>query len=831
MLTNRLKKFRYKISLRLLLVLPFMIQIIGAVGLVGYLSFTNGKEAVNQVTQQLRREIATRIQQHLENYLETAHRINQVNHDAIAIGKLDINDLLDIGRYFTQQFHWVDEINLIAFATQAEGNYVEVLRTKDGELEISILNRKQSPNLYTYAVNDQGIPTKLLRFNINYDPRQRPWYENVVKAGQSQWSNIYLTKFEQQLVIAASKPVYDQNGNLLGVFSSNTILPQISRFLRNLKIAETGKAVIVDRKGLLIADSISPTSPVIDKQELLPNMIKATDSSNYLIRQTAQYLIKNFDNLSQINHPLQIDFKLNRDRLFVELLPFKDPRGIDWLIVIVIPESDFMGEIRKNTLITVALCIIALLVAIFIGILTANWIIKPILKLSEASQKIAQGELDQKVTVRGIKELEKLANSFNSMSEQLDISFTKVKQSLKEVSDIQYALDQAAIVVITDTQGTITYVNDKFSEISGYSQAELLGQNPRLLKSGYHSREFYQEMWETISNGQVWRGEIQNKTKNDGYYWVDTTIVPFLNEQGAAIQYLSIQTEITNRKELEQTLETKVKQRTSELAQANAEITLLNQKLEAENLYMSGKLELFREMQQMILPNPEELKAIKDLDIAGFMEPAEEVGGDYYDVLEHEGVVTIAIGDVTGHGLESSMLMVMTQTAVRTLKEARESDPVCFLDTLNRTIYHNVQRIKSDKNLTLAIINYSGGRVSISGQHEEIILVRSEGKIELIDTIDLGLPIGLDNDIAEFIDCQTVELNPGDGIVLYTDGITEARDITKEQYGIERLCQVISKNWHLSAEKIKEAVIDDLIRYIGEQKVFDDISLLLFKQN
>jgi sigma-B regulation protein RsbU (phosphoserine phosphatase) len=279
-----------------------------------------------------------------------------------------------------------------------------------------------------------------------------------------------------------------------------------------------------------------------------------------------------------------------------------------------------------------------------------------------------------------------------------------------------------------------------------------------------------------------------------------------------------------------ETLEDKVKERTSELATATQQIADLNQRLKAENLRMSSELDILKQMQQLILPKPAELAAIEDLDIAGFMEPASEVGGDYYDVLCTNGVVTICIGDVTGHGLESGILMVMTQAAVRTLQEMPESDPVRFLDTLNRTTYKNVQRMNSDKNLTLALLNYADRTISISGQHEEIILVRKGGEIQRIDTIDLGFPLGLDENICELIGHVLVDLEPGDGVVLYTDGITEARNTRKQFYGIERLCEVVSQNWHLSAEQIKQATIEDLREFIGEEKVFDDITLLILKQ-
>ena len=252
--------------------------------------------------------------------------------------------------------------------------------------------------------------------------------------------------------------------------------------------------------------------------------------------------------------------------------------------------------------------------------------------------------------------------------------------------------------------------------------------------------------------------------------------------------------------------------------------------LRTENLRMNAELDIAKQLQQMVLPKAEELQAIAGLEIAGFMAPADEVGGDYYDILYSDDIVTIGIGDVTGHGLESGILMVMAQTAVRTLKEIKEIDPVRFLDTLNRTIYKNLQRMNCDKNLTLAILNYAEGRMSISGQHEEIIVVRKSGKIELIDTINLGFPIGLDDDIADLISEELVELEPGDGVVLYTDGIPEARDIDRKFYGLERLCEVVAINWHLSAEQIKQAAIDDLRGFLGEQKVFDDITLVVLKR-
>ena len=209
-------------------------------------------------------------------------------------------------------------------------------------------------------------------------------------------------------------------------------------------------------------------------------------------------------------------------------------------------------------------------------------------------------------------------------------------------------------------------------------------------------------------------------------------------------------------------------------------------------------------------------------------------------MLAHDGGVKIGIGDVTGHGLESGVIMLMTQMGIRTLLTSDERDPKRFLDILNRTIYDNVERMQSDTSLTLALLDYRlrplnsrgevSGQLRISGQHEQIIVVRQAGEIELIDTFDLGVQIGLDEQIGEFIDSTTVQLAPGDGVVLYTDGITEAPNRQRTEYGLQRLCHVISQHWAHSAEQIKKAVIADVRKHIGQQKVYDDITLLVLKQ-
>ncbi len=277
-------------------------------------------------------------------------------------------------------------------------------------------------------------------------------------------------------------------------------------------------------------------------------------------------------------------------------------------------------------------------------------------------------------------------------------------------------------------------------------------------------------------------------------------------------------------------LEDMIEERTSELLEANREINSLNHQLTVENDRMSSELAVTRRLQQMILPRAKELNNIKELDIAGFMEPADEVGGDYYDVLQQNGRIKIGIGDVTGHGLESGVIMIMVQTAIRALLINGETDPVKFLSTVNQTIYKNIQRMNSDKNLSLILMDYHNHVLNLSGQHESVILIRADGGIEIIDTDALGFPIGLTDEISEFIFELNINLNLEDLVVLYTDGITEAENASKEIYGIGRLIQVISKSHQKSVNQIRELVIADVREFIGSSKVYDDITLVVLKR-
>ena len=256
------------------------------------------------------------------------------------------------------------------------------------------------------------------------------------------------------------------------------------------------------------------------------------------------------------------------------------------------------------------------------------------------------------------------------------------------------------------------------------------------------------------------------------------------------------------------------------------------QQLEAENMRMGLELDVARRLQAMILPRGDELTKHRGLEIAAHMVPASEIGGDLYDVLEGpSGSTCLVIGDVTDHGLASGVVMLMAQAALRTALEQTGGDLVGSLVRVNSVVYKNVsERLGDGRNLTLALLLFDGGEVRLAGQHETVIVVRSTGAVEELETLDLGINVGLLPEVDAMMSERTFALAPGDLMVLYTDGVTEAEAPDGRQYGVQRLKDAVLEHRALPCEQIRERVFKDIYRWIAGGKILDDITLVLVRR-
>ncbi|HIK39247.1 hybrid sensor histidine kinase/response regulator [Thermoleptolyngbya sp. M55_K2018_002] len=421
------------LPLRSLLVLPFALQIFAAVGLTGWLSIRNGQRAVNNVASQLRSEVAARIHQQLGTFLETPHTINAIADDAIR--RFDLwnpSDMGNLRRYLYARLQQFPTVSYISFGGELS-EYAGAGRKADGTVVVETTDQTTNfVNTITQAdaagnPTDRGVETY-----PQYDPRTRPWYRNAKAAGKPVWNDIYQYYIEANLGISTSRPYFDRAGVFRGVISTDVYLTGISDFLDSLSIGKSGETFVLDRAGYIVASSTGERPFTDQGNGQNAERLRGIDSQVPLIRETSQFLLDQFGDLAQIQTAQQLDFRNNRRREFVEVMPFSDGHGLDWLIVVVVPESDFMAQIQTNTRNTILLCLLALAIASALGFLTAQWITRPIQQLGAASQAIASGNLNQSVTTTGIQELETLADSFTQMAQQLKVSFTDLEARVAE---------------------------------------------------------------------------------------------------------------------------------------------------------------------------------------------------------------------------------------------------------------------------------------------------------------------------------------------------------------------------------------------------------------
>ncbi len=568
---NRLTdKLLARVSLREILIVPFVLQLSVVVTLIGYMSFRNGQKAVQNISSQLRQEISLRIQQHLIAYMAVPPQINQINSDAINLGWLDLNDLEKTGNYFWKQMQGFD-VSYINYGNQ-KGDFIGVERLNNGQLLINELSPRTQGKLQVWATNSRGDRTRLLEEKSGYDPRIESWYSDTIVQNRPSWSAIYQWQDKPEILsISANYPVYDENQKIRGVIGSDYLLSQISSFLRSLHITSSTKIFIVEWNGMLVSSS-SIYPPFYNKDGKI-GRINASFYEDPSVAAASQFLIKHYGGLRNVKRSEQLEFFLKGNRQYVQITPWEHPLGLKWFIVVLIPEVDFMGEINRNTQRTAILCVISVIIAIFLGVVTSRWVVNPITRLSEASSKIAEGDLNQQVVNKRIYELRILAESFNQMVQQIFRSQQQLQnysQALEEkvaertrellVAENKYrSIFENAVEGIFQTTyaGRYISVNPALARIYGYeSPAELMLIQPNLNGKLYVNPESHSEFRRILREQQsITHFEAQVYRKDGSIIWVSENARAVRDQEGNLQYYEGIVEDITLQKEAALALE------------------------------------------------------------------------------------------------------------------------------------------------------------------------------------------------------------------------------------------------------------------------------------
>ncbi|MBW4622680.1 MAG: EAL domain-containing protein [Cyanosarcina radialis HA8281-LM2] len=438
---------RRKVPLWSIWVVPFVLQTFAAVGLVGYLSLKNGQQAVNDLAGQLMDKTSQQVDDRLDAYLALPLQLTEMNLRAIASKDIDVRDPRGASHYFWQQATAFPSISYAGYGLK-DGNEVGAGRWIPG-LGVLIYENPPGANYASvYLADDRGKRTRHL-LSHDYNPLNQNWYRDAVRTGKLTWAGVDASLYpnpnldrsdkaippsknlelgkDAYVAVSASAPFYGQQGQLLGVMTTELQLTQLSDFLRTVKLSRGGQTFILEytRQGSLVASSTQ--HPIIYQQGDRVQRHNIFDSPDPLIRAIAPHAQAQTKGLTQ-HQGKRLEIEIDRQRYYVQLTHWHDDKhGLDWLVVVTVPESDFMDRIAVNTHQTVVLCLGALAIAMLFGILTARWVSRPIGAIEQAARIMATGDLNQQVAASPIQEMDAVGQSFNRMAAQLHESFSQLE--------------------------------------------------------------------------------------------------------------------------------------------------------------------------------------------------------------------------------------------------------------------------------------------------------------------------------------------------------------------------------------------------------------------
>lgn len=499
-----------KLPLQIVLIVPFVVQLVGTVGLISYFSFQSGHRAVEDLAHQLLEENSDRTLLYLEHYLETPQLINRINRDAVQSGQLDVTNLAELERHLVRQLYQFESVSTILFA-DPQGN----LRGADRMQGVVIVASDGALNgqHYLYQVDEVGN-RKALKQTFTMDlGNQRPWYQSAVAAQDATWSPIFPVGTQFDLVVNASRPVYDSTtGELLGVFSVNIALANLNTWLQNLPISHKGRIFVLDHQGRVVASSLAQSRSTIHQPDGSLELIVASSDRIPLLQSAMRQLQAQGRTIDQLSAPMQLEFRYQEEVYFARVVFLNKTNDLKWLVITVMPESEFVGGVKSNLHYTIGLCGVTLLLSIGLGLGFARRFSRTVKELSEGSQRIAQGDFTVALTPRLVREANQIVQAFNQMAQALQRSNQQLQDALQTSQANYRKIFEASphIIAIVSQTGRYIAVNPCYEQWVGYAAEALVGKS-------------YTEMGLGIDAADLVRLKehlaVQGRVRNQVVYW------------------------------------------------------------------------------------------------------------------------------------------------------------------------------------------------------------------------------------------------------------------------------------------------------------------------
>ena len=516
---------------------------------MGYVSYRNGYEAVNTVAASLRVNQSEHIRQHLVEFLRVPIQIDQTNVIFFRTFGLNVPDAASLQSHFLQQVQIYPTVTSIYFGSAA-GGIAGGGREGAGGAYYVYSTPDLEPGVFDkFVVDRAGNKGRLLSSVPNFDARLRPWYLDAIQKGGPAWSDIYILATGQDLAIAASAPAYNAGGRLVGVTSVDIFLSDLDKFLADMGVSQTGASFIMERSGMLVAASTGEAMFKDDDGNGQVERIYASESATPLIRQAAAALTAQWGDYRNIQSQQQLEFKVDDKKQYLQVSPIRDDYGIDWLVVVVMPEVDFMGQIQANSRDTIIVISLAVLASIALSVWAAQKINRPISQIIRSLQALSDGEWDDVIAGQThIREINELTQTFNRTSrilrETMDslsseiFEREQVELSLRESEDRYRTLvENVPVGVYRSTfDGRILAANPTFRTMFGLAANEGF--------EDFNVIDLYVKVEERLSLLDVLRThrsvrnmEVQLKRRDGSRFWGSITASSFRTPDGD-LQYI-----------------------------------------------------------------------------------------------------------------------------------------------------------------------------------------------------------------------------------------------------------------------------------------------------